>query len=71
MTTIAPWHEFEIELTARADRANPYTEVDVWVDFVNNSGTTIRRPAFWDGGRTPERLVQTGSGPRVVIFFDE
>ncbi|TVQ23520.1 MAG: DUF4038 domain-containing protein, partial [Spirochaetaceae bacterium] len=29
-----------------------YTDVDVWVDFINNSGTTLRRPAFWDGGRT-------------------
>ncbi len=63
MTTIAPWHEFEIELTARADRANPYTEVDVWVDFVNNSGTTIRRPAFWNGGRSWRvRFASPGPG---------
>lgn len=44
------WREIEIELFARTDWPNPYTNVEVWVDFRHSAGTEIRRPAFWDGG---------------------
>ncbi|HHX64974.1 MAG TPA: DUF4038 domain-containing protein [Chloroflexi bacterium] len=47
-----PWREVEITLTAEGDYARPYTDVEVWVDFTHDDGTTLRRPAFWDGGRT-------------------
>ena len=47
-----PWREVEFALTATEDHANPYTDVEVWVDFVHDSGLALRRPAFWDGGRT-------------------
>lgn len=40
---------FEIQLTATADYANPYTDVEVWVTFTNESGTVLKRPAFWSG----------------------
>jgi len=29
--------------------ANPYTDLEIWVDFTHEDGTTLRRPAFWDG----------------------
>lgn len=47
-----PWQEHELVLTAAQDHAQPYLDVDAWVDFKHSSGTTLRRPAFWDGGRT-------------------
>lgn len=50
--TTAPWREIEIVLNAENDYANPYTDLEVWADFTDESGTVLRRPAFWDGGRT-------------------
>ena len=47
-----PWREVEIALTAERDYANSYTDVDVWAEFVHDNGDVLRRPAFWDGGRT-------------------
>jgi hypothetical protein len=41
-----------LTFTAERDTANPYTDSDAWVDFVHDDGTRIRRPLFWDGGRT-------------------
>ncbi|MEV0231975.1 DUF4038 domain-containing protein [Nonomuraea sp. NPDC050786] len=46
------WREAEITLTASADIPDAYTAVDVWADFTHDSGLTLRRPAFYDGGRT-------------------
>ncbi|SEG92199.1 protein of unknown function [Nonomuraea solani] len=46
------WRETEITLTAAADLPDPYTGVDVWADFTHDGGLSLRRPAFWDGGRT-------------------
>lgn len=40
---------FEIQLTATTDYANPYTDVDVWATFTNESGIVLKRPAFWSG----------------------
>ncbi len=52
-TTVAhPWREHEIALQAQREYANGYTDVEVWADFTHENGTTLRRPAFWDGGRT-------------------
>ena len=47
-----PWREYEITLTAEGDYPSPYTDVEVWADFTHTDGTVLRRPAFWDGGRT-------------------
>jgi hypothetical protein len=47
-----PWSEVELTLTAVQQYANGYTDVDVWADFTHDSGMTLRRPAFWDGGST-------------------
>ena len=33
----------------RLSVSNPYTDVEVWVDFTHSDGRMIRRPAFWDG----------------------
>ena len=57
-----PWRQVEIELEAARDHPEPYTGVDVWADFEHSSGTVLRRPAFWDGGRT-WRLRFAGTVP--------
>ena len=46
------WREIEITLTAQQDDPNPYAHQDVWADFTHENGRALRRPAFWDGGRT-------------------
>jgi hypothetical protein len=50
MTT--PWHETEITLLADQDRPRPYLDVEVWAEFDDGTDVPLRRPAFWDGGRT-------------------
>jgi hypothetical protein len=50
--TIHPWQETEIALSATRDYDNAYTQVEAWADFTHSDGTILRRPAFWDGGRT-------------------
>ncbi len=50
--SIYPWREYEITLTAAGDCPNPYTDRQVWAEFTHANGTVLRRPAFWDGGRT-------------------
>ncbi|MGN9810204.1 apiosidase-like domain-containing protein [Micromonospora sp. BQ11] len=50
--TAGPWREVEIVLTAGHDVGDPYTGVEVWADFTHDDGVTLRRPAFYDGGRT-------------------
>lgn len=47
-----PWRECELTLTAAHDYSSPYTDLEVWGEFTHAAGTTLRRPAFWDGGRT-------------------
>ncbi|GAA4968513.1 DUF4038 domain-containing protein [Kineococcus glutinatus] len=49
LTAHGAWRETELRLTATGTCANPYTDVDVWVDFTHDDGTSLRRPAFYDG----------------------
>ena len=49
---VRPWREVEIVLTMERETLNPYVDVEAWVEFTHDSGVTLRRPAFWDGGRT-------------------
>ncbi|MEZ5042644.1 MAG: DUF4038 domain-containing protein [Saprospiraceae bacterium] len=45
----AQWSTFEINLIADSSYQNPYTEIDLWAIFTNESGQEMKRPAFWDG----------------------
>jgi hypothetical protein len=47
-----PWRTAEITLRAAADHKNPYLELEPRILFSGPDGSTIERPAFWDGGRT-------------------
>jgi hypothetical protein len=49
---LRPWQQTEIVLTANEYHHSPYTAVDVWGDFTDSDGQTLRRPAFFDGGST-------------------
>ena len=55
-TVRAPqWQEVELVLDGpgpTTGAANPYVDVEAWVDLVQESGRTIRRPVFWDGSST-------------------
>ena len=56
------WELQEITLAAARDYANPYAEVECWVEL---EGPDFRRRVygFWDGGRTFKvRLVATQPG---------
>ena len=49
--TPAPqWRAVELEMSAQGTYESPYTEVEVWATFTHESGLTLIRPAFWDGG---------------------
>jgi hypothetical protein len=49
---VPQWSPLEIAFTAAQRYPNPYTDVELCVDFSGPQGQTIRRPAFWDGGNT-------------------
>ncbi|MGW5239341.1 apiosidase-like domain-containing protein [Monashia sp. NPDC004114] len=46
------WHEVELTFQAAEDLENPYLEGELAATFVHEDGLALRRPAFWDGGRT-------------------
>lgn len=43
------WLETEITLTSSVQYNNPYTDVDIWVEFSGPDRLRIHRPAFWYG----------------------
>ena len=56
------WEKVEIVLRAQKTYANPYTEVDVWVDL-KGPGFEKRCYGFWDGGDTFRvRVLATAPG---------
>lgn len=48
--TTQNWQTVEIQLTSSKSYADPFNNVDVTATFTGPGGTTITRPAFWDGG---------------------
>ena len=44
------WGETELSFRLGARVADPYVDVEFWVDFTHADGTVIRRPGFWTGG---------------------
>ncbi|HUZ18933.1 MAG TPA: DUF5060 domain-containing protein [Spirochaetia bacterium] len=56
------WQRYDIELEASESYANPYTEVDVWVDL-EGPGFKRRVYGFWDGERRfTVRIAATAPG---------
>lgn len=46
------WQEVELDFTASNSYSNPYKDVDVYAEFSGPGGQKLRRPAFWDGGKS-------------------
>lgn len=46
---VEQWVTHEITLYAKDTFANPYTDVDLYAEFVNSKGDTLIRPGFWYG----------------------
>ena len=44
------WKEVELIFHAEVDYINPYTDVDLLVEFYHSNGDTLVRPGFWDSG---------------------
>ncbi len=51
-TRVPQWQVVELEFTSDKDYENAYTNVEFWVDFKHANGMQLRRPGFWDGGRS-------------------
>ena len=47
---VEQWSTHEITLNAESSFKNAYTDVEVWLQFINDRGDSLVRPAFWDGG---------------------
>lgn len=43
------WEEIELVFTAANTYKNPYTDIEMYAEFVGPDGQQLRRPAFWDG----------------------
>lgn len=52
MQTTAVWTTLEISLESNRDHDHPFLDVDASALFTGPDGRQLRRPAFWDGGRT-------------------
>jgi len=46
------WAETEIIFTSNNQYANPYTDIEFWVELEGPAGEKLIRPGFWDGGNT-------------------
>jgi len=46
------WEPMELTFISLRHYANPYTDLNLSVDFTGPDHKTINRPAFWDGGQT-------------------
>lgn len=47
--TAPQWQEVELVFEAEQEYDNPYTDVEMAVEFSGPDGQELRRPAFWDG----------------------
>lgn len=52
MVTGQRWRAVELVLDSAASYDDPFADVDVTATFEGPDGAVLRRPAFWDGGRS-------------------
>jgi hypothetical protein len=50
--TAEQWKETELTFHASETYPNPYTDVDIWVEFTGPDGEKLLRPGFWHEGST-------------------
>ncbi|MFA7421315.1 MAG: DUF4038 domain-containing protein [Melioribacteraceae bacterium] len=51
-TTVEVWKQVELTFHSSKCYDKPFIDVELFAVFTNNTGDTISRPAFWDGGDT-------------------
>ena len=51
-TSVEVWKQVELTFHSSKCYDNPFLDVELLAVFINSSGDTIPRPAFWDGGDT-------------------
>ncbi|MDO1449848.1 DUF5060 domain-containing protein [Rhodocytophaga aerolata] len=51
LVEVEQWTTHEIRFESEKKYPNGYTDIDVWVQFVNDQGDSLLRPAFWDGNQ--------------------
>ncbi|WP_194775334.1 apiosidase-like domain-containing protein [Pararhodonellum marinum] len=44
---ISQWEIYEIHLESNQNFENPYTDVELYAEFTDEDGETLRRPGFW------------------------
>ena len=49
---VPQWRAAEVRLEGAVARECPFNEIEVDVEFTSPDGSTVKRPAFWDGGTT-------------------
>ncbi|MGD9328975.1 MAG: DUF4038 domain-containing protein [Cyclobacteriaceae bacterium] len=49
---IQQWKETEIVFTSGSEYDNPYTDVDIWVEFTGPDNQKIVRPGYWEKNNT-------------------
>ena len=52
IVTTEKWVPIDLSFTADEEVAQAYRAIDFWAEFTNETGRVLRRPGFWDGGRT-------------------
>lgn len=50
--TAPAWEEVTLTFISETSYENPYMDVEMHAIFLHDNGTSIIRPAFWDGGET-------------------
>lgn len=50
--TFTKWRVGELRFEALEELPNPHMDAEIWATFTGPQGESIRRPAFWDGGKT-------------------
>jgi len=64
------WEAIELKFKSAQPYASPYTEVEFWAEFRHESGETLRRPGFWDGGQNWKlRFAPTRAGQWIWTTF--
>ena len=43
------WSVYEVTLSTEKSYENAYANVDVWIEFAGSDGSSLVRPAFYDG----------------------
>jgi hypothetical protein len=62
-SAIQSWKSVELTFTSDRNYTNPYTDLNLSVEFTSATGAVVNRPGFWDGGKSWRvRFLPTAGG---------